>query len=207
MRKALLFAPMMTLLLALLCACGGKEEAESWQVQEDFRDLRAQAEVNLTCHYGDEVRTYGLSCAYTPEKSSVTVTAPADLAGVSAEFDGETLSLRYDDILIDAGVYSGTEISPFWAVPSLLRAMGEGYLLEVCREDIGDIPCLRAAFEITGQDGGKTVYTVWLDETDQPVRGEITVEETVVYGVDFTSFTKEGDYDGGENAATDLGGD
>ena len=85
MRKALLFAPMMTLLLALLCACGGKEEARSRQVQEDFQDLRAQAEVTLTCHYADEVRTYGLSCVYAPEKSTVTVTAPADLSGVSAE--------------------------------------------------------------------------------------------------------------------------
>ena len=133
--------------------------------------------------------------------------APADLSGVSAEFDGKTLSLRYDDILIDAGVCSGTELSPFWAVPSLLRAMGEGYLLEVCREDLRDIPCLRAAFEITAEDGGKTVYTVWLSEENQPVRGEITVEETLVYGVDFTSFTKEGEYDGGTDAATDVGGD
>ena len=181
MRKALLFAPMMTLLLALLCACGGKEEAQSRQVQEDFRNLRAQAEVTLTCHYADEVRTYGLSCAYAPEKSTVTVTAPSDLSGVSAEFDGETLSLRYDDLLIDAGVCSGTELSPFWAVPSLLRAMGEGYLLEVCREDLRDTPCLRA--------------------------GEITVEETLVYGVDFTSFTKEGEYDGGTDAASDVGRD
>ena len=207
MRKALLFAPMMTLLLALLCACGGKEEAQSRQVQEDFRNLRAQAEVTLTCHYADEVRTYGLSCVYAPEKSTVTVTAPADLSGVSAEFDGETLSLRYDDILIDAGVCSGTELSPFWAVPSLLRAMGEGYLLEVCREDLRDTPCLRAAFEITAKDGGKTVYTVWLSEENQPVRGEITVEETLVYGVDFTSFTKEGEYDGGTDAASDVGRD
>lgn len=207
MRKALLFAPMMTLLLALLCACGGREETESRQVQEEFRDLRAQVEATLTCHYGDEVRTYGISCRYTPEKSAVAITAPAELAGVSAEFDGQRLSLRYDDVLIDAGIYSGAGLSPLWAAPSLLRAMGEGYLLEYGREDVGEEPCLRAAFEITGEDGEKTLYTVWLDGEDRPVRGEITVEETVVYGLDFISFTKEGEQDGGEDAATDLGGD
>lgn len=206
MRKARLFAPMMALLLALLCACGG-EEAESRAIGAAYEDLQAQAEVTLTCHYGGEVRTYELVCAYTPEKSTVTLTAPAELAGISAVLEGDDLTLRYDDVLIDAGPYSGTRVSPLRAVPGLLRAVGQGYLTEFCREDLDGVQCLRAAFEITEEDGEKTLYTVWFDEADQPVRGEITVEDTVVYAVTFTSFTKEGESDGGTDAQTDLGGD
>ena len=217
MRKALLFAPMIALCL-LLVGCGGKsEEAESRDVQERYRAMTAaSAEAELICHYGGEVRTYGLSCAYTPESTAVTVTEPAELAGVSAVFDAETLTLAYDDVLLDAGIYSGTRLSPFWAVPSMLQTIGEGYLLEYCEEDVGEDKCLRACFEVTEEDGEKTLYTVWFDGEENPVRGEIAVEGEVVYAVTFRSFTAETDGTeqstkeepkDGTDAEADLGGD
>ena len=66
----------------------------------------AQAEAELTCSYGDEVRTYSLTCSYTPEKSRVEVTAPEQVAGIAAEWVAGTLSLSYDDVLLDAGPYA-----------------------------------------------------------------------------------------------------
>lgn len=208
MRKALLFALMMTLCLSL-AGCGGEtaEKQETEELQMKFQNLSAATvEAELTCHYGDEVRTYTLRCSYTPEESTVEVLAPEDLAGISATLTGEALTLQYDGILLDAGIYSGTEISPMWAVPSMLRAMGEGYPLEYGQEELDGAAYLRVTFEMTDGAGGKRYYAVWLDGEGVPRRGEIALDDTVVYTAEFTKFTTE-ETDHGTVAAEDLGGD
>ena len=208
MRKALLFALMMTLCLSL-AGCGGEtaEKQETEELQMKFQNLSAATvEAELTCHYGDEVRTYTLRCSYTPEESTVEVLAPEDLAGISATLTGEALTLQYDGILLDAGTYSGTEISPMWAVPSMLRAMGQGYPLETGREALGETECLRVTFEMTSSDGGKQYTAVWFDENGIPLQGEIALGETVVYTTVLTQFTAE-ETDHGTITEEDLGGD
>ena len=208
MRKALLFALMMTLCLSL-AGCGGEtaEKQETEELQMKFQNLSAATvEAELTCHYGDEVRTYTLRCSYTPEESTVEVLAPEDLAGISATLTGEALTLQYDGILLDAGIYSGMEISPMWAVPSMLRAMGQGYPLETGREALGETECLRVTFEMTSSDGGKQYTTVWFDENGIPLQGEIALGETVVYTTVLTQFTAE-ETDHGTITEEDLGGD
>ena len=97
MRKALLFAPM---LMLLLTACGGGEEKDlGAELQQQYAQLSAATmEADITCHYGDEVREYTMLCAYTPDSSTVTVLAPEDLAGISATVSGGELTLSYDDI-------------------------------------------------------------------------------------------------------------
>ena len=205
MRKARLFAPMISLGL-LLSACGAVE-TETLDIQAQYQEMTAaQVEAELTCHFGDEVRTYSLVCDYTPESSRVEVTAPESLSGIAATVDGETLQLSYDDVMLDAGIYSGTQLSPMWAVPSMVQAMAEGYPLEYCREDVGETQCLRVTFEVTGEDDEKVYYAVWFGEGDLPLRGEITVDGAVIYMVEFTNFTKEG-WNDGTTAAEDLGGD
>ena len=207
MRKALLFALMISL-CAALAGCGGQaaeEEAEELQLR--YQTLRAaETEAELTCHYGGEVRTYTLRCSYTPEESAVEVLAPEELAGISASLSGEEQTVQYDGVLLDAGIYSGSEISPVWAVPSMLRAMGEGYPLESCRETLDGQDCLRVTFEMTGSGGAKRYYTVWLDEEGVPRRGEIALEETVAFAAVFTHFTTE-ETDNGAAVEEDLGGD
>ncbi len=206
MRKALLFALMIPLCLGL-AACGDRAEQQTEELQLEFQTLSAAAvEAQLTCHYGDEVRTYTLQCSYTPSKSTVEVLEPEALAGISATLTGEEQVLSYDGIMLDAGIYSGTEISPLWAVPGMLRAMGQGYPLESCREELGDLECLRVTFEMTDNDGGKQYTAVWFDENGTPLQGEITLGETVVYTAVLTRFTAE-ETDNGAATAEDVGGD
>ena len=207
MRKALLFALMIPLCLGL-AACGGEaEQRRAEELQISFQNLTAASvEAELTCHYGDEVRAYTLRCSYTPEESTVEVLAPEELAGISATLTGEEQTLAYDGVFLDAGTYSGTEISPLWALPSILRAVGEGYPLESCREALGDEACLRVTFEMTDSAGGKQYTAVWFDENGAPLKGEITLGETVVYTAVLTRFTTE-EMDNGTAVAEDLGGD
>ena len=186
MRKALLFAPM---LMLLLTACGGgaEKDAAAALQQEYAAVAEATLEADVTCHYEGEERTYTLLCAYTPERSTVTVLAPENLTGISATLEGEELTLSYEDISLDAGSYSAAAVSPVAALPKLMAAAAGGYLTEQSEETVGERPCLRLAFDLS--EDQETLYTTWFDqETLLPLQSEISVDGAVVFEVAWRSF-------------------
>ena len=195
MRKALLFAPM---LMLLLTACGGEEKDPAAELQAQYANLAgAVMEAEVSCHYADEDRAYTLLCDYAPERSTVTVLSPANLAGISATVENGTLTLSYEDVSLDAGGYSAAAISPVAALPKLMQAAASGYVTEKSEETVGERPCLRLACDLPDDEG--TVYTTWFDqETLLPLRSEISAEGTVVFEVAWTRFEVTG---GGEPAA------
>lgn len=186
MRKALLFAPM---LMLLLTACGGGEERDpAAELQQQYAAVGAATlEADVTCHYDDEVREYTLLCAYTPESSTVTVLAPANLAGISATVEEGTLTLSYEDISLDAGSYSAAAISPVAALPKLMEAASAGYAAEQSEEELGERKCLRLSCDLS--DDTDTLYTTWFDqETLLPLHSEISVDGAVVFEVAWSRF-------------------
>ena len=195
MRKALLFAPM---LMLLLTACGGEEKDPAAELEAQYANLTgAVMEADVSCHYADEDRAYTLLCDYAPDRSTVTVLSPANLAGISATVENGTLTLSYEDISLDAGGYSAAAISPVAALPKLMQAAASGYVTEKSEETVGERPCLRLACDLPDDEG--TVYTTWFDqETLLPLRSEISAEGTVVFEVAWTRFEVTG---GGEPAA------
>ena len=186
MRKALLFAPM---LMLLLTACGGGEEKDpAAALQEQYAAVAsATMEADVTCHYTDEVRTYTLLCAYTPDESTVTVLAPSSLSGISATVAEGALQLSYEDISLDAGGYSAAAISPVAALPRLMAAAPTGYVTEQSEETLEERACLRLACDLPGEEG--TVYTTWFDrQTMLPLRSEITADSVLVFEVAWSRF-------------------
>ncbi len=202
MRKALLFAPM---LMLLLTACGGGEEKDlGAELQQQYAQLSAATmEADITCHYGDEVREYTMLCAYTPDSSTVTVLAPEDLAGISATVSGGELTLSYDDISLDAGTYSAAAVSPVAALPRLMEAAGRGFVTEHSRETVGERQCLRLCCDLEGQED--TVYATWFDEeTLLPIHSEILDDGVLVFAVEWKQFTVDGGA-GGQPPAEESG--
>ena len=195
MRQAQLFPPMQMLLLT---ACGGEEKDPAAELQAQYANLTgAVMEAEVSCHYADEDRAYTLLCDYAPERSTVTVLSPANLAGISATVENGTLTLSYEDISLDAGGYSAAAISPVAALPTLMQAAASGYVTEKSEETVGERPCLRLACDLPDDEG--SVYTTWFDqETLLPLRSEISAEGTVVFEVAWTRFEVTG---GGEPAA------
>lgn len=187
MRKALLFAPMLMLLLTA-CGGGGEKVDPAAELQAQYAALGAATmEADVVCHYADELRTYTLLCAYTPEESTVTVLAPANLSGISATVADGKLHLNYEDVSLDAGGYSAAAISPVAALPRLMAAAGSGYLTEQSEETVGDRTCLRLACDLP--DDETTLYTTWFDqETLLPLRSEITADGEMVFEVAWNRF-------------------
>jgi len=189
------------MLMLLLTACGGGGEKDvAASLQQQYAAVSAATlEADVTCHYEGEERTYTLLCAYTPEKSNITVLSPENLAGISATLEGETLTLSYDDISLDAGSYSAASISPVAALPKLMAAAATGYLTEQSEETVSDRPCLRLAFDLSEDE--ETLYTTWFDqETLLPLQSEISADGAVVFEVSWKRFeiTETGE---GESAA------
>ena len=194
MRKALLFAPMLMLLLTA-CGGGGEKVDPAAELQAQYAALSAATmEADVTCHYADEVRDYTLLCEYTPSESTVTVLSPDNLAGISATVADGKLHLNYDDISLDAGGYSAAAISPVAALPRLIAAAGSGYITEQSEESVNERSCLRLACDLP--DDESTLYTTWFDQdTLLPLRSEITVDGEMVFEVAWTRFEVTGRLD------------
>lgn len=196
MRKATLFALMLTLLLT---ACGGEEERDpASELQAAYAGLAAATlEADITCHYDDETRTYTMLCDYTPGSSTVTVLAPEDLAGISATVAEGALTLSYEDVSLDAGSYSAAAISPVAALPKLMEAAAAGYVSQQSVEELEERSCLRLSCDLDGEEGD--LYTTWFDqETLLPLYSEISVDGVVVYQVTWSRFEVREPQGGGE---------
>ena len=190
MRKALILA--LTLML-LLTACGGGEENNVvTQLQQQYAAVEsATMEAEIVCHYDDEVRTYTLLCAYSPEKSTVTVLSPENLAGISAQVENGTLTLSYDDISLDAGTYSAAAVSPVVALPKLMEAAAWGYPAEQSEEMLGERTCIRLGCDLSDEPG--TLYTTWFDaQSLLPLRSEIAVDGTLLFEITWSRFEVTG---------------
>ena len=192
MRKVI-FVLMISLLIPLL-ACGGAERVENGATALRLRYQQAQRcemEAAVRCaQYGD-IWEAVLRCAYVPDGESVIeVVSPETIAGAKVILDGGFRFLQTDGKRLNAGKISAEEISPADALPRLMEALREGWLLEENAEDWNNTPCVRLTVDRTGNAGGKIFHTLWLRQSDSsPLRGEIAVNDETIMTVEFTSFT------------------
>ena len=141
MKKVLLLALCLTL---LLCGCGRGEEEEVRALQQRYDALQqATMESEITCHFDGGSRSFTVVTTCEAQGATTTITAPEELAGISATVTGKELLLRYEGAALSAGVPA--VLSPAACVPYLLRSVAQGYLLDYGGETIDGMDCLRAA--------------------------------------------------------------
>ncbi len=178
-------------LVLLLSGCGGTEE-EAGALQQRYGLLEsAQAEAEIICHLPGESRSFTVTTTVESEGATTTIRAPEEVAGLSATVSGEDLLVNYQGAAIASGLTP--VLSPANCVPYLLRAAGDGYLLEHGRETIDGMSCLRLSFDTTASDGEKIVCTVWFEEeSGVPCYGEFSRDGAVVMTVRIQSFEMTG---------------
>lgn len=178
------------LLCALLCGCGSGGAETGNAVQEQYRTVRtAQLEAEVTSHTSADSRTFTLQCRYDAAgDSAVTVTAPDELAGLTAIVSGEDMTLSSSGLQLPAG--ASRDVCPANCLPYLLRSLAEGYVLEQGGETLEDAACLRLALDTTAPGGDRVLCTVWLDEAGLfPRYAELSQDGQVVLTVRLLSFT------------------
>lgn len=177
------------LLCAVLCGCGGGGETGN-AVQEQYSTLEtARLEAEVTSHTSTDSRTFTLLCSYDADGDTVTtVTAPGELAGLTAVVSGTDMTLSSEGLQLPAG--ASLDICPANCLPYLLRALADGYVLEQSSEALDDTPCLRLALDTTAPGGSKVLCAVWLDaEGLFPRYAEFSQNEQVVLTVKLLAFT------------------
>ena len=106
MRKLLFCVPMMILLLS---ACtGGAEgnEAEelALQIRGEYLAMSSCAgQAAITADYGQRVYQYELAVAVDGEETTLTLSAPDTVAGITARVTGQDGQLEYDGLSVETG--------------------------------------------------------------------------------------------------------
>lgn len=179
-------AMLMTALL--LSGCGGVSREQ--RVEELTERLRAmevctvQAEISCILS-SEEVQSYELRCDYEPEGAcAVTVLRPESLAGITAELDGERVSLVYDGLCLPTGLRT-QELCAVDALPRFLDALRCGYLSEYSVEQVEETECYRLCFSADGAE--ERFCTAWLRSEDGAILwGEIEENGQLLLRLEFT---------------------
>ena len=183
MRKAVISALMMTLLL--LTGCGEREA----RLEKGFEQLRqavtvAQsitAQVELTADDGDTISDYTLALAYDGQETAVEILSPELIAGIRATALRGEVSVSYQGAILGAGALDEEGVTPVSALPVMLNAMASAYVELLWWE--GDQIAARLYV------GENSVLTLWLDgDTYAPVAGEIAAGGRRVITCRFTDW-------------------
>ncbi len=157
-------------------AAGGIPRADGCAMTADVR-----------CDRENEVENYTLQCDWNADGSArVEVLAPETLVGIAAEFNGDDLSLHYDDMSLAAGPVSSQELTRlrsclWWWMPfekaifwkkgqkaSTAKSACAWCLTPPVRTTenrLYSLVCIQSfAAARGGSNGGKTVFTVTFSE-------------------------------------------
>lgn len=198
MRRLRMCVLMMTLLL-LLSACGGAGEAKGSPAEElalavrgELLDMTAcTAVMEVTADYGQRVYEYTVQVSYEAEGETVlTLTAPAELAGITARIRGRETALEYDGVRWETGALDDSGMSPVDAVPALLTYARKGFMAECGMETVDETELLRVVCrDPEGTAGAGRECSLWFDsETHALVRGELSQDGVTVIQCRFTEF-------------------
>ena len=162
-KRPILFALMMTLLLA---GCAGRREAEElsrWRGSLRGREIAFTGEIESLA--GEE--TFRFTAAVTARDGAVslTVESPETIRGVSVTTDDAGRTLRYGELTLDLTPGRPEALSPCVAPALLLGAVGKGQVLWTGREATGPT----AALTLTGAE----TVSLWRDEAGTPLYAEI----------------------------------
>ena len=190
MRKLMFCVPMMILLLSACAGGGGQEEQLSLAVRGSYLEMTAcSAAVTLTADYGQRVYRYELELAREGENTTLTLTAPDNVAGITARLEGEGGLLEYDGLSVETGPLDGEGLTPVSAIPALLETARSGYITACALEEEGALLRLDCG-DPEGTPGEGVETTLWFDaQTHALVRGEIRTEGFRAVLCEFTNFT------------------
>lgn len=191
MRKWLC-VPMMMALLLSGCGAGETKETTADTLRQLYREMSGcTMEAVVRCDQEGLEWEGSLACQYLPGgESTVEVLAPEEIAGVKAIVREEDWCLAYEGEILNTLPVTEEELSGAVCLPRLMDALREGWLLEEGRETWAEKDCLRLRLDQTGQGEGKIISVLWLDVSDgTPVYGEVALEETTLFTVEFTAFS------------------
>lgn len=175
---------------------GGTEltaEEEARQIRTQFLGVDSCAgTAEVTADYGQRVYTFTLDFTWQREgETALTLTAPQDLAGLTARVEQDQARLEFDGVILDTGELTGEGLTPLELVPSLMGWVQTGFMSQCVYEDLGEAPALRVGFrDPEVQAGAGAECTVWFSREDHSIlRAELFWNGELVLSGEFSNIT------------------
>lgn len=143
--RRIVCALMMTLIL--LTGCSRREQSSIKSAEELALNIRTEylamtvcaGSVDITADYGQRVYEYSMDIRWHKDgETKLTVTAPENIAGITARIQDGNSYLEYSGASLETGVLSGTGLSPIEVVPAVLEYICSGYISASDFETEGD---------------------------------------------------------------------
>lgn len=191
MRKCVICVLMTTLLLAG-CGTAGVSEAEelALTIRGEYLAMdRCAVQAAVTADYGQRVYQYEMAVSVNGEETSLTLSAPETVAGLTARLSGEENLLEFDGVSVETGPLDGDGLTPVSALPALLEAARSGYITACALEEDGTLLRMDCG-DPAGSPGTGTEIVLWFDAAAHTlVRGEVSVDGFRVILCEFSGFT------------------
>ncbi len=183
---------MMTLLLS---GCGGDKEPGPMQQALDMRRSYLEAGgcdgvMEITADYGRRVHTFTVAVSVRGEVTTLTVTGPEEVAGISARLEGRQSALTFDDVILDTGTLDDQGLTVLGALPALLDAAQHGFIDSCAHERLGERDTLHVLYRDPELERGQgREVSLWFDlQSRQLCQGEIFWDGRRVISCTFERF-------------------
>ena len=129
----------------------------------------------ITADYGQRVYQYELAVAVDGEETTLTLSAPDTVAGITARVTGQDGQLEYDDLSVETG-------------PLDLEGARSGYIVSCALEEDGALLRMDCG-DPEGTPGTGSEVSLWFDTSTHAMsRGEISVDGFRAILCEFTDF-------------------
>ena len=188
---------LLTIILCLtLTCCGGEGGGQAEQLALDIRGeylalAGCTACLEVTADYGRRVYQYTMDVLWQRKGESVfTLTAPENVAGVTARLAAGETALEYDGVRVDTGPLDEAGLSPLTAVPVLLEYVESGYIAACGMEVLGEEEALRVdCRDPETSPGTGRECSLWFDKDSRALlRGELSQDGFTVLQCRFSQF-------------------
>ena len=188
-----------------------KPEEEARQVRTEYLAAKGcSGTVEVTADYGLRVYEFTLDFTWRREgESTLTVTAPEELAGLTARIAEGEARLEFDGVSLGTGDLTGEGLTPMELLPSLMEYTDEGYMAECVFEQLGEREALRVLFRDPEAAAGTGAECIaWFERsTHTLLRCELSWDGELVLSGDFSDFTLGDERNERQEQGEDLGGD
>lgn len=165
-----------------LCGCKNRNEERFEAFAAELRESGSlDVTAELRVEYGESTSSFTLRCTDEDGGYCVEVLEPELIRGVRAHLRGGGTTLSFDGAEIDAGDDGGTGLTPMGALPLLARALREGWVDSVWKEDGG------LAVKLIPSDA--VSVTVYFDADMRPLRAELAHDGAVVVFCEIKEFS------------------
>lgn len=193
-RKALVICVLMMTLPLCACRAGGgtSPQERALSIRADYLSATGcTAQVTLRADYGRRVYDYEGTVTVSDEETVLTLTAPAEVAGVVARLSGADGQLEYEGTIVETGPLSDEGLTPLGAVPALLEAARSAFMDSSTLETLDGVSVLRVLCRDPSLSPGQgQEATLWFDPgSGALLLGELTLDGRQVVRCEFEQFT------------------